>query len=81
MWDELFPRASLLVLDDFGRGEGKRGERREGGERENREEGRTVEQACRWTASTLERFCTLQMCPEQIVRGQPAEASLFGHTP
>ena len=20
------------------------------------------------------------MCPEQIVRGQPAEASLFGHT-
>ena len=35
-------------------------------------------QACRWTASTLERFCNLQMCREQTVRGQPAEASLLG---
>ena len=30
------------------------------------------EQTCRCTASTVKRFCNLQMCPEQIVRGQPA---------
>ena len=41
-------------------------------------DGRRVEQACRWTAPTIEGICNSQMCPEQLVRGQPAEASLLG---
>ena len=59
-----------------GGGEGERGERAR--EREKMEEGRRVEQACRWSASTLEGICNLQMFPEQLVRCQPGEAWLLG---
>ena len=76
---KLFPRPSLLVLDDFGRGEGERG-RGEGGEGE---EGGRKEGGAGLSLDCVNPGAILQLADvSRADRARPARRSLaLGHTP